>query len=799
MDFLLQRRSFAPAIVLIAACGLASGQNETPKKKTAFIFAPHPSGQTYDERVEQWLGAENYAVTKYVWGRGGTAPSLERLKAIAGSGFAVLHIHTHGSPGGITIEDFATRDAANQALNAYKAADAYKDLKDDISLGVVHDPRPADTRHAIGISAAGIRKLFGGTDANRSIVVITGCNSWALQNGNTPKPFGATEYLGLDGLANNRAVAGGLTGFAFMGGMGGIPKRPVAPAFAGRMNHMGPGNTTLAPSITSHEPANDTVFAVPSAFDGKTVYETKMRRSPAEIMTVTGCGAVLSNQRWTSVTEHQFHVQISNAGRLILRVRPTLAVSENNENWLIGNLYREGDVFADPEEEERVEVNECQFGQSGLDGLKPYVPPENPYRWCVWCGERPKQPTGTIRPPQNMEGDPSPPRTVAWGEQDAFVLYQDDPGPGTVFLSTPRPPNLILEQVGDWYAHVIFVPEAAQAGESIAVTFTTEDDGGLRAQREIQWEVVERVDRLVAYDPFDRRSDELGSVVVRPGESGEYTFSIANSGNTDLDDITLIPMAVEGPADIPPDAVDVEPRLLGLLRSRESVQVRLVVPTTPANPPGTYLGTLAMEAISATGPYAATGLFHLILNEAPVIEGPGGPVSVRAGEPALAEMTALDPEGDPLSVFLSVAPVDATLAVDGPNVSFAWPTGADDQGSWVIPVIADDGIEATEFDLRIDVGPPPDRPFLRGNANADGRLDLGDAIFVLQWQFQDGDAPPCLDAADVNDDGRVDLADAIFLLSYIFADGAPPAEPFDACGADPSDDDLGCASFSPCE
>ena len=59
--------------------------------------------------------------------------------------------------------------------------------------------------------------------------------------------------------------------------------------------------------------------------------------------------------------------------------------------------------------------------------------------------------------------------------------------------------------------------------------------------------------------------------------------------------------------------------------------------------------------------------------------------------------------------------------------------------------------------------------------------------------------PFCEDAMDANDDGQVDTADVIFTLDYIFQGGLAPALPFPDCGADLTDDLLGCESYSPCD
>lgn len=88
--------------------------------------------------------------------------------------------------------------------------------------------------------------------------------------------------------------------------------------------------------------------------------------------------------------------------------------------------------------------------------------------------------------------------------------------------------------------------------------------------------------------------------------------------------------------------------------------------------------------------------------------------------------------------------------------------------------------------------------FQRGDATADGRLDLADPIRILQWLFAPHSEPECLSAADVNDDGSLDISDAVSLLGYYFLRNAEPPAPFPACGPDPSRDQLSCERYPPC-
>jgi hypothetical protein len=106
-------------------------------------------------------------------------------------------------------------------------------------------------------------------------------------------------------------------------------------------------------------------------------------------------------------------------------------------------------------------------------------------------------------------------------------------------------------------------------------------------------------------------------------------------------------------------------------------------------------------------------------------------------------------------------------------------------GDWVLYVVA----------------APGSTPFRRGDANGDGNdLDLGDAVYILQYLFANGSAPPCLDAADANDDNKaIDVSDGVYVLQYLFAGGPLLPPPFPDCGFDKTEDELGCETYLPCE
>lgn len=85
---------------------------------------------------------------------------------------------------------------------------------------------------------------------------------------------------------------------------------------------------------------------------------------------------------------------------------------------------------------------------------------------------------------------------------------------------------------------------------------------------------------------------------------------------------------------------------------------------------------------------------------------------------------------------------------------------------------------------------PP--PFLRGDADSSGRVNLTDAIYLLNVLFQGANIPQCPDSGDLDDDGRITLTDVIVILNFLFRGGGAPASPYPEPGQDPTADGLQC-------
>ncbi len=67
-----------------------------------------------------------------------------------------------------------------------------------------------------------------------------------------------------------------------------------------------------------------------------------------------------------------------------------------------------------------------------------------------------------------------------------------------------------------------------------------------------------------------------------------------------------------------------------------------------------------------------------------------------------------------------------------------------------------------------------------GDATGDGAVDVGDAIYLLNYLYKSGTPPQCdpiTSCGDVNLDGMVDIGDSIYLLNYLYKNGPAPGNP----------------------
>jgi hypothetical protein len=62
-----------------------------------------------------------------------------------------------------------------------------------------------------------------------------------------------------------------------------------------------------------------------------------------------------------------------------------------------------------------------------------------------------------------------------------------------------------------------------------------------------------------------------------------------------------------------------------------------------------------------------------------------------------------------------------------------------------------------------------------GDVNADGVIDVGDIVCLINYLFRNGTPPLPSQSGDLNCDGEVNVADLIYLINYLFKRGLPPS------------------------
>ena len=63
----------------------------------------------------------------------------------------------------------------------------------------------------------------------------------------------------------------------------------------------------------------------------------------------------------------------------------------------------------------------------------------------------------------------------------------------------------------------------------------------------------------------------------------------------------------------------------------------------------------------------------------------------------------------------------------------------------------------------------------RGDLNADGIVNVGDVVYLVNYLYRGGSEPCPVEAGDVTCDGIVNVGDIVFLVNYLYRGGAPPA------------------------
>lgn len=191
--------------------------------------------------------------------------------------------------------------------------------------------------------------------------------------------------------------------------------------------------------------------------------------------------------------------------------------------------------------------------------------------------------------------------------------------------------------------------------------------------------------------------------------------------------------------------------------------------------PGTYHLWVRSRAKAASSDSASVALDCQELPLARYLQAPLGTEFVwTPGLPTAGPVTIEVPAGDPVDHQFSMYVREPGLEVDRIVLTLD-------------PAFAPEGLGPPESP-RAATGARG--PFIRGDANRDGAVDISDAVATLDLLFQGRvQGVPCPDAADANDDGSVDVSDAIYTIFFLFLAGERIPPPFPAPALDPTTGD----------
>jgi hypothetical protein len=119
-------------------------------------------------------------------------------------------------------------------------------------------------------------------------------------------------------------------------------------------------------------------------------------------------------------------------------------------------------------------------------------------------------------------------------------------------------------------------------------------------------------------------------------------------------------------------------------------------------------------------------------------------------------------------VAFNIMPGETFVDSQTYTLNSAWP----DTNCYVVVFVQRDDTREVLRSAKSGLFPP----WVFGDANGDGTVDVADVVYLINYLFIEGLPPEPMAAGDANDDCVVDIADVVYLLNYLFLEGDPPKE-----------------------
>ena len=121
---------------------------------------------------------------------------------------------------------------------------------------------------------------------------------------------------------------------------------------------------------------------------------------------------------------------------------------------------------------------------------------------------------------------------------------------------------------------------------------------------------------------------------------------------------------------------------------------------------------------------------------------------------------------------------EQTADVDSDSFAVVSTEYAASEGTYEIRVVVDeDDIKIETDDSNNEDSATVSFTAIRGDANGDGIIDVGDVVYLVSYLYRNGPAPDPLEAGDANCDAIVNVGDVVYLVSYLYKGGPPPGCP----------------------